>query len=470
MYFNSFDYLLFLPCVISLYVIIPVRLRWLLMLIASYYFYMSWKPIYIVLIVGSTVVDYWASNKIAVTDNKKKYLYISLLINLGLLFVFKYLNFCIDNVLLLQGKPIPGPKEKLISTEVVGISFYTFQTLSYTIDVYKGKLKPEKNIFKFALYVSFFPQLVAGPIERATHLLPQLKSFGNLQLTNFREGMRLILWGMVKKVVIADRLAIYVNAVYNNASDYHGLPVILATYFFAFQIYCDFSGYSDIAIGTARIFGIDLMDNFKNPYGAKSLSDFWRRWHISLSTWFKDYVYIPLGGNRVKSYRRYVNLMIVFVVSGIWHGANWQYLIWGFIHAIFIFIEVRTQAARSLIYRKLPWLNVKILKQILVFHIVLLAWVFFRANTIDDAFKLILSMKDIDSFSINILGDTFNLMCSLICVMILFTVDNIGETGYKLGFLSKTPSYLRMCIYIICVLALVFLGVYNENQFIYFQF
>ena len=333
MLFNSVEFLLFFPIVVSLYLLIKHSQRWVLLLVASYYFYMAWKPEYILLIVASTFIDYFCGRKMGSIEEKKKrrpYLYLSLLTNLGILFTFKYFDFFTDS---LQGLseyfhlPYESPALQLILP--MGISFYTFQTMSYSVDIYQGKLKPEKHFGIFALFVSFFPQLVAGPIERASNLLPQFHKPFTFDRKKAVSGLQLMLWGMFKKVVVADRLAFLVNAVYDQPGEYEGFTLFLATIFFAFQIYCDFSGYSDIAIGAARILGFDLMKNFDTPYSARNVSEFWRRWHISLSTWFKDYVYIPLGGNRVVKWRWYYNLMITFLVSGLWHGANWTFVIWG---------------------------------------------------------------------------------------------------------------------------------------------
>jgi len=333
MLFNSLDFLIFFPVIVGLYFALSPKYRWVLLLGASYYFYMCWKAEYIILIVFSTLVDYFAARQMARIQEKKKrrpFLYLSLLSNLGLLFFFKYWNFFSGETrALLDSWNIMADVPTFQLLLPVGISFYTFQTLSYTIDVYNGKLEPEKNLGRFALYVSFFPQLVAGPIERATHLLPQLRQTFDFDYQRVVSGLQQMLWGFFKKVVIADRLAVYVNEIYASPGDENGLALLLATYFFAFQIYCDFSGYSDIAIGAARVMGYDLMENFRTPYLSKSIREFWSRWHISLSTWFRDYLYIPLGGNRVPQVRWFLNLFIVFVVSGFWHGANWTFLIWG---------------------------------------------------------------------------------------------------------------------------------------------
>lgn len=305
---------------------------------------MSWKPEFIILIILSTIIDYFAGLKIYGSKSikiKRLFLCFSIISNLGLLFAFKYFNFFSDSFrALLQQFSIPMDPITLKVILPVGISFYTFQTMSYTIDVYREKIGAQKHLGIFAVYVSFFPQLVAGPIERATNLLPQFFEKHNFEYKRAADGLKLMLWGFFKKVVVADRLSSIVNIVYNDPTSFTGTPLILATIFFAFQIYCDFSGYSDIAIGAAQIMGFRLMDNFKRPYFSRSISEFWKRWHISLSTWFKDYLYIPLGGNRVAIPRWYANLFIVFLVSGLWHGANWTFVIWGALHGIYLILEM----------------------------------------------------------------------------------------------------------------------------------
>lgn len=343
MLFNSIEFIIFFLFVVAVYYLTTNKYRWFVLLVASYYFYMSWNPFYIILIAGSTVIDYLIALRISNTKEvlvKKKLLIISLLANLGLLFTFKYFNFL--NQSLCQTFEYFGFNYSVPDLQIllpVGISFYTFQTLSYTIDVYRGDLKPEKHFGRFALFVTFFPQLVAGPIERASHFLPQFKNRIEFNYERIKEGLVIVLWGFFQKIVIADRLAIYVDAVYDNPDDFTGLRVWIASYFFAFQIFCDFSGYTDIARGCAKILGFDLMFNFNQPYLSRSVTEFWRRWHISLSTWFRDYLYFPLGGSKVKIGRVYFNLAIIFVVSGLWYGASWTFVIWGVIHALYMVSE-----------------------------------------------------------------------------------------------------------------------------------
>ncbi|HOD52534.1 MAG TPA: MBOAT family O-acyltransferase, partial [Candidatus Hydrogenedentes bacterium] len=344
MLFNSLQFVVFFPIVVMVYFALPFRFRWAFLLAASYYFYGCWRANYLVLLFASTILDYVAGLGIGSTNNPRVrtlFLLMSLIGNFGMLFTFKYFNFFTSNFeFLFDFYRIPKPALQVLLP--VGISFYTFQTLSYTIDVYRGEQKPERHFGYFALYVTFFPQLVAGPIERSTRLLPQFFVKHDFDYERLRSGLLIMMVGFFKKLVIADRLSIYVDEVYNNPGKYHGLPVIAATYFFAFQIFCDFAGYSDIAIGSARIMGFELMQNFRRPYFATSISDFWRRWHISLSTWMRDYLYVALGGNRVSKLKWYRNLILTFVLSGLWHGAAWTFVIWGFFHGACLVTSILT--------------------------------------------------------------------------------------------------------------------------------
>ena len=351
MLFNSFEFLIFFPVVVSIYFLMPARWRWLHLLIASYVFYMAWEPAYAILIFASTVVDYFVARHLERSEDlhrKRLLLSISLTVNLGLLFSFKYYNL-INGTFLAAAQSVgldwPLPESNLLLP--VGISFYTFQTLGYTIDVYWGKMKAERHFGRFALYVCFFPQLVAGPIERAQRLLPQLRRTHHWDTERVKSGLRLILWGLFKKVVVADRIAQITDAIYGQPDAFGGLAVVVATGCFGYQVYCDFSGYSDIAIGTARVMGYDLMTNFDQPHLAKSINEFWQRWHISLMTWFRDYIYFPLGGSRVATWRIYLNIMAVFVASGIWHGAEWSFVVWGAMNGVYIIVGIWTSPLRD---------------------------------------------------------------------------------------------------------------------------
>lgn len=391
MTFVSGQFLLFYLVVLGLYFFLPYRARLVLLFISSFYFYAYWNASYIFLLLGTAMVDFVAAillqdTPMENTRRRKMILAVSMLVNLSVLFTFKYFNFFADSITqTLHSFGIPVSPFSIQVILPVGISFYTFQSMAYTIDVYRQHLQAERNVLRFLTFVAFFPQLVAGPIERATNLLPQFKVLHKFDETRFVEGLRYILWGAFKKMVIADRLAIYVNTVYNDVGSYTGAPLIIATVFFAIQIYCDFSGYTDIAIGTAKILGFDLMENFRQPYVSKSLTEFWRRWHISLSTWFRDYLYIPLGGNRKGFRRTLLNLFIVFLVSGLWHGANWTFVIWGLIHGIGVVIENIVNRARA----GHPPLLPTSARWVLTMVIVCIAWIFFRANTVHDAFYVL---------------------------------------------------------------------------------
>ncbi len=357
MVFNSVEFLVFFPIVIAAFFACPCRYRWMLLLVASYVFYAVCGLWCVVLIMVSTLVNYVLALQMSKTpagSRRRRLMALGLLYNLGSLFGFKYFVFFNNSLQVafrLFGVTYEVPALQILLP--VGISFYTFQTLGYLIDVYRYRLRPESHLGIFALYVVFFPKLVAGPIERAGRLIPQLWWNCDFDAQRAGSGLLLIMWGMFKKVVIADRLAIYVGAVYDDPTGFQGLPVILATYFFAIQILCDFSGYTDIAIGVARVMDYDLMENFRQPYFSPSLTEFWRRWHISLSTWFRDYLYLPLGGNRVPRWRWMVNVMVVFVVSGLWHGANWTFVLWGALHGLYLLFEVVTRPIRDRIARRL---------------------------------------------------------------------------------------------------------------------
>lgn len=426
----------------------------------------------------STVIDYISGIKIYETKSrqiKKAFLLLSLFTNLGLLFAFKYFNFFSDSFrAILQQFSIQLNPLTLQVLLPVGISFYTFQTLSYTIDVYRGKLKPERHLGIFAVYVSFFPQLVAGPIERATNLLPQFYKKQVFKYKRVTDGMKLMLWGFFKKVVIADRLAIVVDTVFNNVGDYSGFSFVIAILFFAFQIYCDFSGYSDIAIGSAQIMGIKLMDNFRRPYFSRSISEFWKRWHISLSSWFKDYLYIPLGGNRVSIPRWYLNLLIVFIVSGLWHGANWTFVVWGALHGFYLIMEIFLNPVKEKISQIIK--SKKILAAIemfITFILVNIAWVFFRANSLSDAIYILRNIFTEWNLNISELGlgiGWLGFVYALMIIGFMEFIHIIQEHRSIRQFLSSKPILLRWSIYIFIVIMILLFGVFDNTEFIYFQF
>ncbi|MCB0304585.1 MAG: MBOAT family protein [Calditrichaeota bacterium] len=483
MLFNSFEFMIFFPLVVIGYFLLPPRFRWAFLLGASYYFYMCWKAEYLVLIVISTLIDYVAGlrmGKTAVRSRRKKYLLLSLVANLGILFTFKYANFFSESLrVALNQFNIFYDMPMFDLLLPVGISFYTFQSMSYTIDVYRGEQQPERHLGKFALYVAFFPQLVAGPIERSLRLLPQFDRVFKFDYERVVSGLRLMLWGFFKKLVIADRLAIYVNEAYNHPAEYQGLTLLLATYFFAIQIYCDFSGYSDIAIGAARVMGYDLMTNFRQPYFSKSISEFWRRWHISLSTWFRDYLYIPLGGNRVGKQRWYFNLFAVFVISGLWHGANWTFVVWGALHGGYLIFAIVTADWRQKLAHwsglaKRPALH-NLLRTLITFHLVLFAWIFFRANSLSEAFMIIGNMAALDFSleslkSLNIALGWGELLVAIGSILFLELAHLLQSRGKVHSWITARPAALRWSVYYLLLLAIAFFGVFNHSEFIYFQF
>lgn len=395
MLFNSLHFLLFFIIVTSLYFALPHNRRWLLLLISSCYFYMAFVPIYIIILGGTIVIDYFAGIFIEKSEGKRRKLFLvaSLVANIGVLAVFKYYNFINENLsFLLHGFGASNPIPYLSILLPVGLSFHTFQAMSYTIEVYRGHQKAERHFGIYSLYVMFYPQLVAGPIERPQNMLHQFREKYDFDYDRVISGLRLMAWGLFKKVVIADRLAIAVDTVFNNPEQHNSLSLIIATVFFTFQIFCDFSGYSDMALGAARIMGFKLMTNFDKPYQSKSVHEFWKRWHISLSTWFKDYLYITLGGNRVTVPRWYLNLFIVFLVSGLWHGANWTFVIWGALHGFYLVFGLITQKYRDRFNQLLRIDKVPIISTISTFVLVAFAWIFFRANSVDSAFYIVKHM------------------------------------------------------------------------------
>lgn len=485
MAFNSLEFLVFFALVVALYYASPPRYRWALLLVASYYFYAAWAVEYLIWIAVSTLLGYVLALQIARTSRqgrRKALLALGIASNLGLLFAVKYARFFSDSLGALLGRfnvlyHVPAFQILL----PVGISFYTFQTLSYLIDVYRGQKEPERHVGIFALYVSFFPQLVAGPIERAGRLLPQLRTDHRPDPARVSDGLRLMLWGLFQKAVIADRLAVYVNAVYDHPADHQGMPVILATYFCAIQIYCDFAGYTDIALGAAKVMGYDLTGNFRQPYLATSVGEFWRRWHISLSTWFRDYLYIPLGGNRVPRWRWSANLMIVFLVSGLWHGASWTFVLWGALHGFYRLLEGWTQRARAGAVRVLRLDNKPAVQTILsvfvTFNLVCFAWIFFRANSIADAFLLVRNLVQVHASTAvyapwqGIAGDpALQTAFALALVALLAGVQAVRSQRVILPPAIGQRIWVRWATYLVLTLAIMNLGIAREAPFIYVQF
>ncbi|MDY4081373.1 MAG: MBOAT family O-acyltransferase [Candidatus Metalachnospira sp.] len=485
MLFNSFTFIVFFITVSILYFIIPHSVRWVLLLAASFVFYMAWNPYLIVLILFTIFVNYFSALRIYSEKrkrHKKRILIFSMLVDFGLLFIFKYLGFMNDTLLALFGNN--WPVETLNIILPMGISFYTFQAASYTIDVYRGDIKPERHFGIFALFVMFFPQLVAGPIERSRNLLPQFYEKHGFDAHRVVSGIRIMLWGFFKKIVIADRAAIAVNTIYNSAFDYKGLYLTAATVLFAFQIYCDFSGYSDIAKGCARVLGFDLMDNFKNPYLSKSIKEFWRRWHISLSTWFMDYVYIPLGGNREGEAKKYRNLLITFLVSGLWHGANWTFVLWGGLHGIYQVIGQLTLGMRRRVKKLLHLYDNKIgglISVIITFGLVCFGWIFFRANTASDAAYIIRNIGagftgwwDRQYIFEVLTGMGLNLFEVLVTgAAILFLVVSEIACGRNCVYdvIERKNAAVRIAFFLITAVFILAAGVFYEaGAFIYFQF
>ncbi len=476
MLFNSFHFLFFFIIVTTVYFLLPYNKRWLLLLASSCYFYMAFVPIYILILGFTIVVDYIAGIFIEKSSGKRRrlYLIISLVANIGILGVFKYYNFINANFsFLLHGFGLSNPMPYLSILLPIGLSFHTFQAMSYTIEVYRGKLPAERHFGIYALYVMFYPQLVAGPIERPQNLLHQFREKHPFDSDRVFEGLKIMIWGLFKKLVVADRLGIYVNGAYNSLDKQDGMTLIMATIFFSFQIYCDFSGYSDMAIGAAKVMGFDLMTNFKRPLFAKSTGEFWKRWHISLSTWFKDYLYFPMGGNRGSVSRTYFNLMIVFIISGLWHGANWTYIIWGGINGFYLVFAIITKKYREKVgvligLNKFPRFNIFV-QIVITFTLISLSRVFFRATSVEEAvfvFKKMLTFK----------GSIFNDGIAIVvycfsAIFMLLTVEFKREFYPDSLSLSHNKNFwVRVSYYGILVIFIVLVGVFDGGQFIYFQF
>jgi len=476
MLFNSFHFVFFFFIVTSLYFTIPHPWRWLLLLASSCYFYMAFVPIYILILGFTIIIDYFAGIYIENAEGKRRKLFLifSLIANIGVLAVFKYYNFINTNLsFLLHGFALENPIPYLSILLPIGLSFHTFQAMSYTIEVYRGHQKAERHFGIYSLYVMFYPQLVAGPIERPQNLLHQFREPHEFDYDRVVGGLKLMLWGIFKKLVIADRLSIYVNATYNNADQHNGTTLLLATIFFAFQIYCDFSGYSDIAIGSAKVMGFKLMTNFNRPYFARNISEFWKRWHISLSTWFKDYLYISLGGNKVSVPRWYFNLFFVFLVSGLWHGANWTYIIWGALNGFYLVFAIMTQGVRNKInditgIHHLPKFH-HALQILTTFALSCFAWVFFRANNVNDAFTIIGKIFTLP-------GPLFyesasELIYPFASILLLLAVELKNEF-YKgdFSFFNNKNWVVRLGSYTMLIIIILVIGVFDGGQFIYFQF
>jgi alginate O-acetyltransferase complex protein AlgI len=512
MLFNSAAFLIFFPLVTTTYFLLPHRFRWMLLLAASCYFYMAFIPKYILILAITITVDYFAGLGLEKFDGRKKrwVLIASILTNIGMLAFFKYFNFANENLALLA-KFIGWnyPIQSLAIILPIGLSFHTFQSLSYTIEVYRGHQKAERHFGYLALYVMYYPQLVAGPIERPQNILHQLHTEQRFDYQRVTDGLKWMAWGMFKKVVVADRMVLFVNPVYNDLTNHNGPALVFATLAFAIQIYCDFSGYSDIALGSAQVMGVKLIKNFNHPYFARSISEFWRRWHISLSTWFRDYVYIPLGGNRVAQPRWLFNLFLTFLISGLWHGANWTYIIWGALHGLYFIFSALTEPVwrqLSTLARldQLPRLKIAI-STLRTFSLVTFAWIFFRADSLTDALyivrHLVSGWPSYLAQSWNIMQEGFQKTTELglyslvdalfkiiaplteesrtvialtsLALIILIVIEVLQYRGDFLEQLHQRPVYFRRIVYASLVAVILILGTSYasvQQAFIYFQF
>ena len=494
MLFNSLEFLIFFPIVVLVYFCVPQKVRWLWLLAASYYFYMSWNPQYALLIAASTVATWLSAlvmEQVGGARKKRRWaLWSCIIFNLAILFFFKYYAFAAGNIEALGrlvGLELHVPTFDVLLP--VGISFYTFQALGYVIDVYRGELPAERNLLRYALFISFFPQLVAGPIERSKNLMHQIHEPHYFDPKRVRDGLLLMGWGFFEKLVLADRIALLVTKVYDNPAAHTGVEIVLATVLFAFQIYCDFAGYSDIAIGAARVMGFTLMKNFKHPYSAVTVSDFWRRWHISLTTWFRDYVYIPLGGSRCAKWKHYRNILITFTVSGLWHGAQWSFVAWGALNGLYQVVGSLTAPFRKGMEARLKWKPDGVLrrwwKRLVTFVLVDFAWLFFRANsfltgvgmirqTVTNpglaALKRPLAMITVDNLGMG--RKDFAVL--LVALVVLAVVDTLRQQVDLKAVLDRRNIVVRYAVYYGIIFAILIFGVYgpefNAASFIYFQF
>ena len=483
MLFNSLDFAIFLPIVFLLYWFVVqknLKLQNALIVVASYVFYGWWDWRFLSLIIFSTVVDYLIGQKLRTEEKQSKrkvLLWTSIIVNLGFLGFFKYYNFFLENfvdVFSLFGMQINANSLNIILP--IGISFYTFQTLSYTIDVYKKKLEPTKDFMAFSAFVCFFPQLVAGPIERATNLLPQFYKKRTFEYHKAVDGMRQILWGLFKKLVIADNCANFANQIFNNSADMNGSTLVLGAMFFTFQIYADFSGYSDIAIGTSRLFGFDLKQNFATPYFSRDIAEFWRRWHISLSTWFRDYLYIPLGGSRGGTWMKVRNTFAIFLVSGFWHGANWTFIIWGALNAIYFLPLLLTNNNRKnlgvVAEGKLFPSFRELFAMLTTFMLTVFAWIFFRSEDLNHAFSYIGGIFSKNILSIPSFEGRMDALITMVLISIFLLIEWLGRNG-KYGIeqtLISNNIYIRVFIYFLLVNMILLYTKNGSQAFIYFQF
>jgi D-alanyl-lipoteichoic acid acyltransferase DltB (MBOAT superfamily) len=482
MLFNSIDFAIFLPIIFILYWFATkgsLRLQNILLLVSSYFFYACWDWHFLFLLIFSTLLDYYTGIKIHKATNQRNklfWLWLSIGINLGFLGVFKYYNFFAES--FADGLTLLGLNSNLGSIQIilpVGISFYTFHGLSYVIDIYKDRIKPERNFIDYSVFVSFFPLLVAGPIERATHLLPQILKKRDFNYYKAVDGLRQILWGLFKKIVIADNCAEFANTIFNNSADYSGSTLVLGALFFTFQIYCDFSGYSDIALGTARLFGIELLKNFAFPYFSRDIAEFWRRWHISLSSWFKDYLYFPLGGSKGGMWMKIRNTFIIFLVSGFWHGANWTFLVWGFLNTLYIIPSIVFSTNRNNLDIVASGKYLPTIKEFfaigITFSLTVFAWIFFRAENMEHALSYISQIFSSSLFTFPEFEGMIKALTTIFLILFFILIEWQGrEKQYAIEhFSSKLKQPFRyMFYYFIIIIIFLFGG--KEQQFIYFQF
>lgn len=479
MLFNSIEFAVFFPIVSALYFLLPQAYRTAMLLMASCVFYMAFIPAYILILALTIIIDYFAGIYLERAEGgaRRTLLGVSIVATCAVLFVFKYFHFVTDNFVglaALFGWQLASPTIKIILP--IGLSFHTFQSLSYVVEVYRRKQKAERDFVTYATYVMFFPQLVAGPIERPQNLLHQFYERHSFDYAGVTSGLKRMAWGFFKKLVIADRLALYVNDVYAHPQDFNGLQLTIGTVFFAYQIYCDFSGYSDIAIGAARVLGFRLMENFNTPYYSQSVSEFWHRWHISLSSWFRDYLYIPLGGSRVGRCRRYANLLVTFGVSGLWHGANWTYVVWGLVNGLYLVAGTLSHGLRSKVFGATGLVEDNPLRVglriVSTFTLTCVGWVVFRARNLGDAWYVLTHFAS--NWDIGEIGTEQFLLRQLPVAVGGIAVLEIGQALQQRvsipSLIARLPWTGRWAVYGVFLLAVILFGVYRKSQFIYFQF
>jgi len=480
MLFNSIEFAIFFPVVVAMYFLAPQRGRVSLLLAASCFFYMAFIPVYILILLVTILIDYFAGIYIERVEGRRKtaLLWLSIVSTCTVLFVFKYLGLftsSFEGLAGLLGWHLPHTVIKVILP--IGLSFHTFQSLSYVVEVYRGNQRAERNFIVYATYVMFFPQLVAGPIERPQNLLHQFRELHTFNYSDVTSGLKRMAWGFYKKLVVADRLALYVNDVYGAPRSYNGLQLSLATFFFAFQIYCDFSGYSDIALGAAQVLGFRLMENFRTPYYSLSISEFWHRWHISLSTWFKDYVYLPLGGSRVSRKRHIANLLVTFGISGLWHGANWTYVWWGLLNGTYLVAGSLTKDWRSRFFGSLGIRENGLVRKtcmlLSTFLLTCLAWIVFRARNMGDAAYIVSHLTR--GWDFGSIGTPQFLLRQLPVALAAIVALEAGQLLWQSEFevpsmLRRLPLPARWAVYSAFVMVVLMFGIYRNSQFIYFQF